>query len=111
MRDERELVEFLQSRVDEDRRGAKSRGDDRVAEYCDAAEAIVHTYMGTWNEMQRHPNRDLGVVETPDLARTQAGDVTLERVMGRLDALLLAVRRLATVYADHPDYDEAWRPS
>ena len=70
----------------------------RIAESLDAAYA----------------RRRLEVRDYDDwLAGKIVPDVSHESV-GPEDKLIpgleFAVRRLAAVYADHPDYDEAWRP-
>lgn len=117
------ITEFLLARIAEDEAAAKHAGSftpwsdtfqrddyghltiqpDRVLAECEAKRRIV----ALWDEVHDpvdqalDPNPHDPGIEPEDLYETHDGiDVTL------VDTF----RAMATVYADHPDYDEAWRP-
>ena len=104
------LTDFLFARIAEDEAGARAVVGDRnawdtpewdasrwspwrVLDECEAKRRIVdeHAFMAA------HESRDFGFSN---------GNCLTCRVQGPCATLL----HLATVYADHSDYDEAWRP-
>ena len=121
-----DLVEFLTARLDEDERAARAarpgpwsvdgssviatHPTDEVVDYTESADHIArHDPARVLREVgakrsliQRYKQPE----ESPDLPRSfnklTAG---VERAV--LDEVF---RSLALPYADHPDYDEAWRP-
>jgi hypothetical protein len=116
------LVEFLTARLDEDEavaRAARKYTDrdwdvsgDSV--YADHAEPVVQAYVnlpqvyeGVVAHIARHdPARVLADVKAKraivERAVTPSGDIWVTDV----DVL----HDLASVYADHPDYDATWAP-
>jgi hypothetical protein len=101
------MIEFLSARLDEDDEAAPKHtegcrlldwgsegwcdcgGRDRAAREVAAKRAIVASHQWHLDTAGR------------DFAYTRAGEASqAER----------HARHLAAVYADHPDYDEAWRP-
>lgn len=50
------------------------------------------------------------IVDVLQAFESALGEQSGERMIGTLNGLRIAAKELATVYADHPDYDEAWRP-
>ena len=100
------LTEFLLARIAEDEAEAnatiaKGRGASyplhvrarRVLAECEAKRQIVDEY------------RTVTLGEEPDLDKMPD-----EIFTGLLYGLTDAMQWLAVPYADHPDYDEAWRP-
>jgi len=90
------ITEFLLARLAEDEAGAlispREWWSERLLDECEAKRAIVDECTAA-SEWAASPDCD-----APLSYSTLAG------------ALLGALRHLATIYADHPDYDEAWRP-
>lgn len=97
-----EITEFLLARIAEDEAIARAAVDD------DEAPGPAEV-----------PPDDRVVID-PDrmLAECEAKRQIVEEVMGDKSALLQgwglglehAIKHLAIPYADHPEYDEAWRP-
>jgi hypothetical protein len=84
------LVEFLTARLDED------EASDEVHEmYCESVQPVPFPCDCGWRA--RWPRE----IEAKRAIVAGAG-LTMYRD--------LCLRALAAVYADHPDYDEAWRP-
>jgi hypothetical protein len=93
------LTEFLTARLDEDE--ADARGDDGSP-----------TPIGMWD-----PDRVLAEVAAKraivDMAGRSFVPSDAEVVPGMSPTQTMAwlnLTYLAALYADHPDYDEAWRP-
>jgi hypothetical protein len=90
------LIDFLLARIVEDEAAIAWTPVEvwpsrrRVLAECEAKRRIV----GQWQGLDRDADK-------PSLSRTAAT---------MADATYLALLALATVYADHPDYDESWRP-
>lgn len=127
------LVQFYRARLDEDASVALLGGEDvetwsvdgsggittvseypRVAARCDALD------WETQDHIARHdPARVLADVAAKraivdafveyrdELAGAPGAEM---RDVGRMEGLEEAVRHLAAVYADHPDYDQEWTP-
>jgi hypothetical protein len=131
------LVEFWLARLDEDARAAQAAqpgpwNPDGGSVYASHPTDQVVTYTESAGHIARHdPARVLVEVDAKRriVAEYQAsvsewraltsGDCEwkrgesgpeLQRLTGRLLGLELAVRHHAAVHAEHPDYDEAWRP-
>lgn len=91
------LVEFLRARMAEDEAGARrtsaylspEMNTARVLVECEAKRQIVNHYEQVQNRVAVEPS---------------------PYFQGMFVALDQTVCSLATTYADHPDYDEAWRP-
>lgn len=121
------LKEFLRARLDEDERAARRAKAFKYDRPTDApwerARLAVEQGMGLSSDehiARRDPARTLREVEAKRrivvlyeeverntgtlTAREDRRDARIERV-----ALANVIRLLAAAYADHPDYDEAWR--
>lgn len=92
-----DLVEFLTARLNEeaaDIRGGIAAGESNISALdlldVQAKQSIVDAYAL--------------------VADMDTSDPEPEFAYGRAVGLGEAVRLLAVRYADHPDYDEAWRP-
>jgi Family of unknown function (DUF6221) len=89
-----DLVAFLRARLDEDRakitRPATMSGSRAVRD-VEAKRAILAAYEMNDNDAELH----LG---------------PHPRKHGEWDGLRFAVRHLAAVWRDHPDYDPGWKP-
>ena len=133
-----DLVEFLNARLDEDEQAARAAGDDRwalIPVYEDAT--IRHGRMPEPRSIQmveangEEVGNVHGVAHAEHIARHDPARVLAEvdakrqvvaYVAGELedkggdnpwwyeDKLRPVLCLLALPYADHPDYDEAWRP-
>jgi hypothetical protein len=129
-----DLVAFLRARLDEDEAAARAV-EDNSAPWDGQWEADGNHALRTYNgwvlatagtpggefppgvlaHIARHdPARVLREVEAKraivDAYAGTDGGSPRDRDRGRWDALNAAVSALATVYRDHPDYDEAWKP-
>lgn len=120
------LTEFLTARLDEDE--ADAREADGEATWRDEGtwylEGVNHSVVGPGEVAFTHPEF-VGHIARHDPARVLA-EVTAKRRIVELhednarsagvfgtqeeDASVETLRLLASVYADHPDYDEAWLP-
>jgi hypothetical protein len=101
------LTEFILARLDEDEAAVKalrvvvdpgtylSSGIERPTELDAATAAHCDRY---------YPRRVLAEVAA------KRALVEMDEDDRYSDAYVVAIRALAAVYADHPDYDEAWRP-
>jgi len=106
------LTEFLRARLDEDERHARKLAEsdrrpvlslattvnhpERLLLEVEAKRAIVDDYADAEQAVRGYDH------DAPTDAYWQE--------WGNRHALRLAVERLGTVYADHDDYDERWRP-
>lgn len=113
-----QLAEFLLARIAEDEALARSvveAGDEAVG-FSDAAWAVA-------NLPEPACSHALRWAPVPVLAECEAKRRIVEEhreqvevgegpdyVGGVLDGLESAIRALAAVHADHPDYREEWRP-
>lgn len=84
------IVEFLTARYDEAAADADIAAKRAILAWCGERDQI---YVGTLS----------GDPDVPDPKNFVPGSLR-----HRADAVVL--RYLASVYADHPDYDEAWKP-
>ncbi|MFK8851272.1 DUF6221 family protein [Streptomyces sp. Ac-502] len=115
-----DLVQFLRDRLDEDERIAKACAGngqwnaDDIEIYGKELAPEVRAHMATHD-----PARALAevaakkrILDFYDAAHSDAvrNAVGIDSQDGTISAATAAVRCLATVYADHPDYNEAWRP-
>ncbi|MFF9910637.1 DUF6221 family protein [Streptomyces sp. NPDC013457] len=124
-----DLVEFLTARLDEDEQTARRAGDSFrqigetgviVATEGDRAEECASAnWAGVAEHIARHdPARVLAEVDAKRqivtaFAEARKRDYNEEPAnyfAGVHVALGAALDFLALPYADHPDYDEAWRP-
>lgn len=101
-----ELVNFLRARLDADERVARAASAESWAdEYGEfrsrGGDNFAHV-------LRHDPARVLAEVEAKrrivDLCDTETPET------GGLPLAIRTLRLLALPYADHPDYDEAWRP-
>lgn len=107
-----DLVSFLRARLDEDERVATVLGDDMRQSWAipeDESVAVIH--------MHRHaPARVLAEVDAKrrildEYEQATGQYATHSQVSaGEEIGLRFAVKALALPYAEHPSYDEAWRP-
>lgn len=114
-----ELIEFLLARLDEDEAAVHSMMESAA----DEPQLITHRPLQTW--VREHPSDAIGEVAQRVLADVGAKRRIVEDyetyhreyregpspfAEGRRFAALLAVSRVAEAFANHPDYDERWRP-
>jgi hypothetical protein len=99
-----DLTEFLLARLDDDER--------------EMAEAIQQRHGGRWT-LRRDPSRFAADVQAKRAIVGMYTNVQMGEGWDGEPAVLggaepetyyETLQHLATVYADHPDYDEAWRP-
>jgi hypothetical protein len=110
------LTEFLTARLDEDEAWARIHGP--VIPWGVGSgpfKAHINTYAGNRVAEARNNNYARHIARH-DPARVLA-EVAAKRAIVNMDeddrysdAYVVAIRALAAAYADHPDYDEAWRP-
>jgi hypothetical protein len=124
-----DLVQFLHTQLDEDERAARRAGDSFrqigetgviVATEGDRAEECASAnWAGIAEHIVRHdPARVLREVEVKrqvirereDARATAEADPSDVSARVALLAFGIALRALASVYADHPDYREEWAP-
>ncbi|HWU23250.1 MAG TPA: DUF6221 family protein [Nocardioides sp.] len=105
-----DLVQFLRDRLDEDAEGANNIHDRQSDAYLDGdciceypARVIAEV------EAKRRVVQALGSAEV-SLRNTEPGREPHELMTGAANSLRAAVRMLAAVYVDHPDYRAEWRP-
>jgi hypothetical protein len=98
------LTEFLLARIAEDEARASEKGIDDppgghldLVTDCDCDEDHL-------------PNYFLAVKPARVLAECQAKRQLVTRVAGNEDMLGAFLRDLSWPYANHPDYDQSWRP-
>jgi hypothetical protein len=128
-----DLVQFLRDRLDEDERVAREAAStqrnggswqfsEMQVRAGDGAPVTKHTWVGEGSHIARHdPARVLAEVQAKRLLldrwselqdRIDSEDDQEKR--GRLaltrHGLDMFVFQLGTVYADHPDYRQEWRP-
>ncbi|WP_253873361.1 DUF6221 family protein [Promicromonospora umidemergens] len=125
------LIEFLEARIAEDEAAAQAveqsapsdpelraahqdqlgHSDAELTAWWKRRETALHP-TGTWM-VGVSPRRALAECEAK---RAIIGmhdaelDLPEQRRAGLEDGLRIAVRALALTYANHPDYDEEWRP-
>lgn len=115
-----ELVVFLLARIAEDEAVARAARDDDLtnAHMLGLAEGSA---LSPGDRVMVHPTRVLAECEAKRriVASYQGASSALARMNDPLrrglgEAMVLAhgdaLRALALPYAEHPDYDEAWRP-
>ena len=124
------ITEFLLARIAEDEKVAKARqwvlsGDsspskvaaDRVLAECEAKRRILEDHGWTYRdpyESWKGPEYRALWGDTRDLKDcTRCGGVSHHPNLGEVERRdswpCTTLKALASVYADHPDYDEAWR--
>lgn len=117
-----DLIEFLRARLDEDEAAAQDTldhtwGQSDVAPFAVYGShkriAVCADYQQAHHVARHDPARILADVA----AKRSVMDAFLQRdaeghEVSHMHAtgLLLAIRRLAAVYADHPDYRQEWKP-
>jgi hypothetical protein len=119
------LIEFLRTRYDEEQRDAEAAYDgDGYREWDIPCTGVVQVAGGDLDGLVVAPRNAAIHVARHDPARVLA-DVAAKRWLvdraehvmassrdhAEATAWLHVVQRLATVYADHPDYDPAWQPA
>jgi hypothetical protein len=115
------LTDFLLARIAEDEDDARSPhwrdcgiedGDPirtRWLAECEAKRRIVEAYLEERTRRDIYQSDEARSVEDDGsdlMGQAQARRSSAARTRG----LEIAVESLALPYADHPDYDEAWRP-
>jgi hypothetical protein len=103
-----ELVEFLRARLDEDEEYGPCDGWEEYlacdrfsrqrAKDIEAKRRIIERYVG----IQGYAARDYDSESTDEEARVRRG--------GYLHALEVVLEAIAAIYADHPDYQQEWKP-
>jgi hypothetical protein len=98
------LAEFLAARLDEDEAAAKavtfrSRFTARVLREVAAGRKIL-AY-----GQEAQAKLDRAVAHPEDFAPGDAG-----LYVGKAAASRMAMRHLAAIWSDHPDWDDAWHP-
>ncbi len=128
MSDMDDLVQFLRDRLDEDEQAARAAHapnwstDGRTGLHYGVEDGWMTDALTTADadHIARHdPARVLREVEAKRRLLTDyeenAADLDAQHApdmdyVGRADGLETALQHLATAYADHPDYRDAWRP-
>ncbi|MFF6925834.1 DUF6221 family protein [Streptomyces californicus] len=123
-----DLVQFLRDRLDEDEQAARAAHapnwstDGRTGLHYGVEDGWMTDALTTADadHIARHdPARVLREVEAKRRLLTDyeenAADLDAQHApdmdyVGRADGLETALQHLATAYADHPDYRDAWRP-
>jgi Family of unknown function (DUF6221) len=110
-----DLIEFLKARLAEDEqvaRAADGLPDVEVSYSSQAAQRAQYAFLERYD-----PPRMLVEIKAKrwmiDEAERKARTLEERPTPGGLGVALhmrTALRHLALPYADHPDYDEAWRP-
>jgi Family of unknown function (DUF6221) len=112
-----DLTEFLTARLDEDEADAHHAARNVVLDASFLDDNAGDRALAHW--LRHDPARVLREVEAkrkilamwqePETERyLPTGEVVAQVAVA--DAIDSVVRELNTVYSDHPDYDEAWRP-
>lgn len=131
------LIEFLRARLDEDEDTAKRAAfgwgsawradcDDEDCDWVVHADGKTDMLATEDGDVARHvAGHDPARVLADIAARRAVVDIAAEAFAARQDrmtgseiwenagergVMTATLRHLATVYAEHPDYDEAWRP-
>lgn len=107
------LTEFLLSRIAEDEagpwRGAEIMGADRVVGPAEIA--ALNAEEDQWEaRASAECEAKRRIIEDYEAYANDYRDAPSAFAEGRRHAALLAVCRVAEIYADHPDYREEWRP-
>ncbi|MDP9949133.1 MULTISPECIES: DUF6221 family protein [Streptomyces] len=128
MSDMDDLAQFLRDRLDEDEQAARAAHapnwstDGRTGLHYGVEDGWMTDALTTADadHIARHdPARVLREVEAKRRLLTDyeenAADLDAQHApdmdyVGRADGLETALQHLATAYADHPDYRDAWRP-
>ena len=118
------LTEFLLARIAEDEEWVRHPdwcravaddqacdcdGPARVLAECEAKRQIVESYLAERSRRDIYQSAESRAVEddgTDLMGQAQARRASAARCRG----LEIAVEALALPYADHPDYDEEWKP-
>lgn len=104
------LTDFLLARIAEDDANGWVSSGLRAEPYsrtrahleCEAKRRIVEKLERRWDEAD-------AAAEDPNLSVRERGSMN-RMYSSQATGLASAVRALAEVYADHPDYREEWRP-
>lgn len=110
------LTEFLEARIAEDEQACEAASDDgewiggrlvplraRLLSECKVKRRLVEDYREACEA-----NRSVAATDWPQ--GFGARPVIEKASYSALEhGALLALRRVAAVYADHPDFDESWR--
>lgn len=114
------LTEFLLARIAEDEAAASEcaraterepvslRATDGQAT-SSALSAMEHIVRWDTRRVMAECEAKRRIVETHNEAESWYAD-NPHAAAGELDGLVTALKALALPYADHPDYDEKWRP-
>jgi hypothetical protein len=117
------IVDFLQARIDEDMRTARSAYEpiltSRFLREAQAKEAILDRHRGeVWNIPIDNPSWEWDYVVTPDYVEANHyKDWRLNRTLtweqyhteiGATRVIAPELIALARIYSDHPDYQEDW---
>lgn len=110
------LTEFITARLDEDEavaRGAARDGEGAIDWAGESGPTDVHIARHDPARVLAEVEAKRRIVEHWTLLAEQAAEAPdhLRRMLSsQVTGLGVAVRLLALPYADHPDYDERWRP-
>ena len=99
------LAAFLRARLADDEAWAANALSRRFAPIPNATERP-----GTAERVLADVEAKRAIVEDFEVYARDLREAPSEFARGRRHAALLAVTRLATAYADHPDYRQEWRP-
>jgi hypothetical protein len=114
------LTEFLTARLDEDAKEARYRADRRLARGRPIGETVANLTIRALRQVEAHRAivaehpiaDDLSPYSRSCGSGLPFGCETCHEWDGIIcgNGYCPTLRHLATMYADHPDYDEAWRP-
>lgn len=103
-----DLAEFLLARVAEDE-ASNRRGPEPEA-WCDRGEGVHYDYARVLAECEAKRRIVQAWQEAALLIRATADEANRSDIRFARIGLETAMEALAQVYADHPEFDEAWRP-
>lgn len=103
------LVEFLRARLDEDE-AARGRIDDALSSALAAQMGRHVEPYWTPARVRAEVEAKRRIVEHLRFVEEKSDWWSDMEVAGEMEDGWHTLANLATVYADHPDYDEAWRP-
>jgi hypothetical protein len=125
-----DLAEFLLARIAEDEEAARRAGSEswlhrslmrhptsRQSVYAEGREIAEVEHADGWHIARHDPARVLAECEAKRrivghlmrCLQPDEPDISPQYDDGYIDALDFALKLLALPYADHPDYDPAWR--